>query len=340
MKTLRLHRLPYPSGLTVDIHSYCNARCEICPYPQLHRKLPMGFMNWDLYTKIIDDYCHLMTQYSFRGKLGYCQMGEPFIMKDISRWVQYATDRGIDVYFNTNASLLAPEMVDSLLKIGFRGIFNISFHGMTKHIYEKIMGLDFQKTIGNIDYLLDRYPSSKVTMNAVPYTWPHGEKKKLLEYWKNKGVSVTFSKALSRGGLCSTIKAIQRKRIAGCRTKRIFYEMVIAFNGDVLLCCHDMTREVIVGNLNYSSIEEVWNGELFLRIINKIYSERNLPSDFICRRCEESDAYWSPVRIIKSHLPRKVMNQGRKRRKPQWIVTRTGDAGTEMTRKDDKTCYL
>jgi MoaA/NifB/PqqE/SkfB family radical SAM enzyme len=298
----------------------------------------MGFMNWDLYTKIIDDYSHLMSRYSFKGRLGYCQMAEPFIMKDISKWVQYATDRGIEVYFNTNASRLFPEIVDSLLKIGFSGIFNISFHGMTKQIYEKIMGLDFDKTIDNIDYLLSKYPSSRVTINAVPYAWPPGEKRKLLEYWKERGVDVIFTKALSRSGLALNIRGNQRKRIAGCRTERIFYEMVIAFNGDVLLCCHDMAREVIVGNLNYSNIEEVWNGETFLSTINMIYFERNLPSGFICKRCEESEAYWSPARIIKRLLPKKVINELRKRQKPQWIITRTGNAETEMTRTDEKTC--
>jgi len=298
----------------------------------------MGFMNWDLYTKIIDDYSYLMSQYSFQGRLGYCQMAEPFMMKDISKWVQYATDREIDVYFNTNASRLYPKIVDSLLKIGFSGIFNISFHGMTRQIYEKIMGLDFDKTIDNIDYLLSKYPSSRVAINAVPYAWPPGEKKSLLKYWNERGVRVTFNKALSRGGLASNIRENRRKRIAGCRTERIFYEMVIAFNGDVLLCCHDMVREVVVGNLNYSNIEEIWNGEKFLSTINKIYFDRNLPSNFICRRCEESDPYWSPVRLIKSLLPKKVINKLRKRRKPQWIITRTGNSETEVRRTDEKTC--
>jgi len=265
-------------------------------------------------------------------------MAEPFMIKGIAKWVKYATDRGLDVYFNTNASRLYPYIVDSLLKIGFNGIFNISFHGITRQIYEKIMGLDFDNTIGNIDYLLSKYPSRRVTINAVPYAWPPGEKKKLLKYWNERGVRVTFTKALSRSGLAFNIRENRRKRIAGCRTERIFYEMVIAFNGDVLLCCHDMAREVVVGNLNCSNIEEVWNGKKILSTINRIYFDRNLPSNFICRRCEESDPYWSPVRIIKSLLPKIVINELGKRRKSQWIITRTCNAETEVRPIDEKTC--
>jgi len=132
----KIERLPYPIGMTVDIHSYCNARCKMCPYQELSKKIPMGYMSWDLYTKIIDDYSQLMERYNFTGKLSYCQMGEPFLKKGIASWVKYAIERGIDVYFNTNASLLTPDVVDSLIDIGFQGLFNISCHGITKEVYE------------------------------------------------------------------------------------------------------------------------------------------------------------------------------------------------------------
>jgi radical SAM protein with 4Fe4S-binding SPASM domain len=248
----------------------------------------MGFMSWNLYTKIIDDYEHLMGQYSFKGKLGYCQMGEPFILKDIATWVKYAIERGIDLYFNTNASLLSPAILDSLLDIGFKGDFNISFHAITKDIYENTMRLDYSKTMDNINYLLKIYPRDKVSINAVSYDWPAGEKEKLRAFWNEKGVHVTIGQALSRSGLSSTVEKTQRKKIAGCGTERLLYEMVISFDGHVLLCCHDMAREVVLGNLNDSTISEIWNGEKFLSVFNKIYSDHDLPSDFICKRCEES----------------------------------------------------
>jgi radical SAM protein with 4Fe4S-binding SPASM domain len=282
----------------------------------------MGLMSWNLYTKIIDDYEHLMGQYTFKGKLGYCQMGEPFILKDIATWVKYAIDRGIDLYFNTNASLLSPAILDSLLDIGFKGDFNISFHAITKDIYENTMRLDYSKTMDNINYLLKIYPRDKVSINAVSYNWPAGEKEKLRTFWNEKGVRVTISQALSRSGLSSTIEKTQRKKIAGCRTERVLYEMVISFDGHVLLCCHDMAREVVLGNLNDSTISEIWNGEKFLSVFNEIYSDHDLPSDFICRRCEESELYWSLRRIVKHLMPKMILKQIRKRRNSDWVVTK------------------
>ena len=113
----------------------------------------MGFMQWNLYTDIIDDYEQMMKKYGFEGNLSYCQMGEPFILRGISKWVKYAIEKGIYVYFNTNASLLSRSLVDSLIDIGFNGRFNISFHGIYKDTYKKVMGIDFDKTLRNIDYV-------------------------------------------------------------------------------------------------------------------------------------------------------------------------------------------
>lgn len=315
-----LNRLSYPRSLIVDIHSYCNANCQICPYPQLHKKIDMGFMKWNLYKKIINDYGQMMKKYGFQGNLSYCQMGEPFILKEISKWVKYAIEKGIYVYFNTNASLLSQSLVDSLIDIGFNGRFNISFHGIYKDTYESIMGIDYDRTIRNIDYLLTKYPNQKITVNAIPFKWKPKEKKDLIHFWKKKDVKVTISRPLSRSGLSSKIKNVHRERIYGCQTERVLYQMVISFNGDVLLCCHDMARKVILGNLTNSNIEEIWNGKNFTNIINKIYFDSNLSNNFICKTCEESVPFWSFRRILKNILPSQVFHKLKKIGHSKWIV--------------------
>lgn len=322
MLTERKQRLPYPTGIIIDIHNYCNAKCIICPYTKLQKEITQGIMSWELYTKIIDDYHHLMEKYTFQGKLTYCQMGEPFILKDISKWVKYAIDRNIDVYFNTNASLLTPSVVNSLIEAGYKGLFNISFFGITKKIYEDIMGLNYNNTINNIEYLLKNYPRKQILINAVNYKWPKGEKQKVLKYWRERNISVTISKALSRSGLMRNIKTPPKKRIAGCGTERVLFEMVISFNGDVLLCCHDMAREIILGNLRKSTIYEVWNGKKFQNILTAIYSGNSLSPNFICLRCEESVPYWSIRRTAKNLMPDRMLKEIKKRRDYKWIVSK------------------
>lgn len=98
--------------------------------------------------------------------------------------------------------------------------------------------------------------------------------------------------------------------------------MVISFDGDVLLCCHDMAREIVLGNLEQSTIYEVWNGKKFQDILTAIYAGNGLPPDFICKKCEESVSYWSIRRIVKNLTPDKILKEIRKRRDCKWLVTK------------------
>ena len=63
-------------------------------------------------------------------------------------------------------------------------------------------------------------------------------------------------------------------------------EMVICFNGDVILCCNDMAQQEILGNLKHNTIEDIWNGNILLKKINQIYCGEPSPENFICKQCE------------------------------------------------------
>jgi hypothetical protein len=69
MKIGNLERNDFPIGLIVDIHDYCNAKCRMCPCESLRHTLRQGRMDWNLYTKIIDDFSALIMRYQFPGTL-------------------------------------------------------------------------------------------------------------------------------------------------------------------------------------------------------------------------------------------------------------------------------
>ncbi len=87
----------------------------------------------------------------------------------------------------------------------------------------------------------------------------------------------------------------------------------ILFNGDVVLCCMDWRREVILGNLHQQTIREIWNGEAYNNVRQIIRGSKKGPSDFPCYKCEDAKidilswcyTYWiHPVlrRIKKSSI--------------------------------------
>src|SRR3989338_7530331 len=65
--------LPFPADVIVEVTSYCNLRCIICPYPTLKR--PKGDMSFEVFKKIVDE----IAREDPSAGLWVAIMGEPLI---------------------------------------------------------------------------------------------------------------------------------------------------------------------------------------------------------------------------------------------------------------------
>lgn len=285
----RAERTPYPQNLIIDIHSYCNARCRICPYPHLKDKLPMGWMEETLFRRLIDEFAAIKAQHPIRGHVIFCNMGEAFIDPEVIWKINYVRQAGLTMVLQTNAALLSPEKIDRLLASGFDGRIYISFHGITKAVYEKIMGLPYEKTLANIQYLTSKY--SKVTIRAYVFKWPWGEVHKVLSYWRKQGVPVGIGIPNSRANLVAATEGLPLKYpgpwLKGCKKGEPLRDMVISFDGQAVLCCEDMARKSNLGNLRDNSLLEVWNGHQAHKVLDYLYGGGWGKKDgFLCRGCQ------------------------------------------------------
>lgn len=305
-----LNRPAYPKQMIVDVHSYCNATCVICPYNSLKDKLPKGVMEEELFRKIIDDYKRLGEKHAFRGVVIFCSMGEFFLYPELSiERMRYVLEAGLDFNIQTNAAAMVPKQIDRLLANGFKGSFMISCHGVTKEVYEPIMGLDLERTLANIDYLLEKYPKEKICIQAIPYHWPFGETRRVRKYWRQRDVHVRIPLPNNRAGLVSNLPANDKRRLLGCASNRPFGEMICNIKGDVQLCCNDMAQKEIVGNLGKNSIEEVWNGPGMTTRLGWLYCGERSPASFICHSCEfavTSRSAWQRLKSNVAHEAKKL----------------------------------
>jgi radical SAM protein with 4Fe4S-binding SPASM domain len=283
-------RLPYPSNLIVDIHSYCNASCKTCPYRDLARALPVGKMDEALFTRIIDEFSAIKRDHKIRGHVVFCNMGEFLTDPGVFGKIDYVLQAGLEFVPQTNAFLLTPERTERLIATGFTGAIYISCHGITPDVYRNVMGLDISVTLRNIDYLLTRYPKDRIHIRAIPYEWPVGEALKVKHYWKERGVAFRIFLPNSRAGLVEGCASWSLKypgnQLKACKTTLPLRDMVISFNGDAVLCCHDMGRRAVLGNVAGSSLQEVWNSERARDLLEKVFLQKPSPDDFICKTCE------------------------------------------------------
>lgn len=284
----------FPSVIMIETISFCNSRCIICPTPELSKELPQGKMSRELYKKIIDE----GSKYRVKIICFYLN-NEPLLDENITERIRYAKEKipYAKTVLSTNASLLTREITHLILN--YVDVFSFSIFGIRKYDYEKMMlGLNFEKTIENIDYFL-RYRKEKGFKNRVLIRYVIGNNyllrqeavrglRKIYEFWDKKGIWCSWYLLVTRAGNVRSLQynTRQNKRLRGCwymNTPLTF--MNILFNGDVVLCCMDSRREVILGNVKEKSLYEIWNSKLYNEVRDRIYLNKKSKDDFLCNRC-------------------------------------------------------
>lgn len=255
----------FPEDIQIQTITGCNASCVFCPNGKTKNPFSPGKMEDDLYRKIIDECVEKPVK-----RISPYLMNEPLQDKELGWKIKYIAEKkpaGLSIKMNTNASLLKGDMVDGILTGGLDRL-NISFHGISKKVYERSMqGLDYEKTLTNVNGFLEakrrmNATKPKVTVTMVKTNWIAPEIDEIRSYWNKRNVNVHIQPLENRANEKVENKGLNPKEwqpYLWC--KRLFTQAYILYNGDMVLCCVDWERTTILGNVKGKSIEEVWNGE-------------------------------------------------------------------------------
>jgi radical SAM protein with 4Fe4S-binding SPASM domain len=184
-------------------------------------------------------------------------------------------------------------VVEKLLALG-DGVHELylSVQGIDKESYERTMrgGMEFERTLRNVNHLIQvmrerrlKRPHLWITMVDTDVI----DARKAVAYWKSRGVSSKCTRLENRGGNIADADSFSRSHdmqyFSTCT--RLFKQMYIMFNGDVVLCCTDYSRKEVLGNVRERSLSDVWNGERAVDIRRKFLGDRigELP---LCGQCK------------------------------------------------------
>ncbi|MDD4951143.1 MAG: SPASM domain-containing protein [Desulfovibrionaceae bacterium] len=284
-RTGQLPRPSFPRAVQIQTTSLCNARCLFCGYVDSHKDLPQGRMDEALFRKIIDE-CGRHPV----GRISPYLMNEPLLDKDLPERIAYINSRKSLVTktkINSNGSLLTPEMSEGLVDAGLRHLW-ISVQGYSDESYKKSMGLDLGRTLENIDRFLDirerkRAKLPKLTVTTLRTSIVEHELDYARKYWADRGVRFKIHNLDNRAGKDLSGLGVKKPKLR--RDCDLFLKQAyILYNGDMVICCHDWRRSVVLGNLAESGLKDIWNSERFLGLIRAYYA-----GDFselaICRSC-------------------------------------------------------
>ncbi len=244
-------------------------------------------MDFDLYTKIVDD---MSGNNVFAMNMNV--LGEPLIHKRINDMVKYAKQKGIiDVFFHTNAVLLNEKASRALIESGLDRLV-ISFDSPYKEKYEAVrINAKYDQVLKNVI----RFNQIRSEMGSVgPLTRLNFIKLPGVTEQEITDVIELFKPHIDSIGLLDYVEGDNDVRQTieveeGYKSKfvcsQVLTRLTVYDDGSVLPCCSDYDDELILGNLATQSIQEIWNCDK-LNEIRQLHFSGQFYKIPACAKCD------------------------------------------------------
>ncbi len=288
IKTGRRFRPSFPRAVEFQTLSTCNATCVFCPHCRSPKEIPHGRMDDGLIRKIIAECARHMV-----GRISPYLTNEPLMdkrMPGILRDIKKTCLLPVKTKINSNASLLTEDVGRQLIEAKLDQLW-ISVNGYSEESYRASMGLDFERTMANINAFLDMKKTlgvkrPKIVITTIKTKLVEHELEKAREYWASRDVKFSIHNLDNRSGEEATdgIRPAARNPKFRRNCDLFLKQAYIVENGDMIICCHDWRQSVVVGNVAKNSIAQVWNSDRFKTLIYE-YQAQKFDNLEICRVC-------------------------------------------------------
>ena len=290
----------YPFSFSIEPTNKCNLKCLECPTGNGSSKRGIGYIDIDLYKKIIDE----IEDYTIYQMLYF--QGEPFLNPDIFKLIRYADDNKIITSTSTNGHFLNTENNEKIIQSGLKKLI-VSVDGTTQETYEKYrIGGNLESVLNGIEDLIHikRKLKSKYPLIIIQFlVLKHNEHqlKEIKKIFKNPSeVKIELKSAQIESfkinaHLLPSVQKYSRyfKTSSGYKIKnklmnrcfRIWSTMVVTWEGIVIPCCFDKTLNFKIGDLNKGTILNLWKSPEFMLHRRNVLKNRKKIS--ICRNCTE-----------------------------------------------------
>ena len=290
-------KLFLPYSLNLEPTNHCNFHCPLCPTGSGELRINKGFMQWELFTRIIDELNKYLYEMYFMG------FGEPLLHPKIFDMIDYAEDKNIKTYISTNASMLVNENILKKIIESKLSVLMIALDGASSQTYNKyrVEG-DFEQTYKSIQTLQNLKEScgnKKLVIQIQFIIMRHNENEieSIKSISKNIGVelrlkTVSVRHATDLAYLPLNIKYRRYKTLKNLDPKfkqqksclRAWNHATIYWDGSVVSCCKDSHRQNLFGYISEnSSFYSIWISNKFRNFRTK--QRRFRKSIITCENC-------------------------------------------------------
>ena len=258
-----------PSIYSVELASYCNYRCDFCPRGQY----PDAFINFGL--------AETISERDLGGSrfIEFQLTGEPTFHKRFNELVALFKGKVL-VGTSTNGSNVV-RALEGLLMLDY---ITISVDSVSN--YEQVRlggksGLFFR----NLQILLEAKgdnPFPRIDLQLIEFERFEMQKMLLQEWLYVRGLTHTCTiRTVPESFSTISGKAVMQPKRELCLNP--WLSVVVQVDGDVVPCCLSFGKEIVYGNLNEQSLEEIWHTSPRLAQMRDEHMNNQLPSP--CDRC-------------------------------------------------------
>lgn len=279
-----------PQEIAIENTNACNLRCITCPHSQMKRSV--GFMDKELYKRIIDECVQLKVKHVSVGGFGEPLLDPSFIDKII-----YARQGVKYLSTITNGVQLTQDMGKELVKSGL-DLLRVSIDAATSETYMKVRPPGKLETIEEnlIKFIEIRDQQKKrkpiVEVRFVPTPENIHEITIFKKKWKVADRIVIEFTSNWAGSVNIDTTSIGTPKLARREPCPLIWTVLnISWDGKIPLCCLDCENEAVLGDIREGSISQVWvNGKL--SEIRQAHLNNNFDRIPICSRCDNRFTWW------------------------------------------------
>ena len=274
----------FPPYLLIEPVSACNLRCPMCFQidKTFTRKPFMGVMEWDLFTKVVDEANDIGV-----GAITLASRGEPTMHPKYGDMLKYIRDKKniFELKTNTNATFLTEKLCNTIFESEVSTVVISADHYEKKQFEILRKGSNFEEIVKNVEMLFNirkkNFPNSKteIRISGIDYN-KDLNREKFNQFWERISDNVSAGYAVERWDTYNN-KPIQKIESA---CSYLWDRMYVWFDGKCNPCDADYKSYLSYGNVKNNSIIEVWNSPELKELRSKhLKGKRNKINP--CDRC-------------------------------------------------------
>lgn len=290
--------LSFPMSFQIQTNNLCNGSCIMCPLSKEKNKKSEK-MSDELFEKIIKEISENRLKYTI---IWLYLQNEPLTDNNIFnklKLIKKLCNGNIVTSIVTNGTLLTEEKIKEFCEAKVDIIY-FSIDAFTEETYNKIRrGLSYNIVLKNIENIINSNCKTDLVVKFTLQKDNYLELNDFKKFWKKKGIITEIGYVNNRLGdvfnfkdICLTPKNIPFKKkflhniklrlAGGCFILATTFH--ILYNGDVIMCCNDYSKKVILGNVKNKTIKDIWNGKKY-HSIREAISNKDFEKIPGCNNC-------------------------------------------------------